>query len=161
MSFCGVGLPCTCVHPTPPPVVPQPLSPWLDRKQSGLCALGPLQLVPFSPCWGTEGGGIAGKGNASSLMGQTGAEEVLRRHFLYGDIEGKTEGVLHSPGWGAFTGEEGREGLKRSGSKLQLCPEPSPPWLCLGIAGGVQGGGGAGVTKSAHYLVSLPWVSSC
>lgn len=44
-----------------------------------------------------EGGHVAGKGNASSLVGQTGAEGVLRRHFLYGDTEGKTEGALHGP----------------------------------------------------------------
>lgn len=131
-----------CPPPTPPPpAVPPPLSPWLDRKQSGLCAPGTFLLVPLSPCRGMEGGGVAEKGNASFLVGQTGAEGALRRHFLYGDTEGKTEGALHGPdGRPHWRGRTRR--AERSGFKFRLCPEPSPPWLCLGTAGGVRGGGG-------------------
>lgn len=53
---------------SPRPVLPTPLSRWLDRKQSGLQALG-LAAAGAAVLVLTNGDDMAGKGNPSSLLG--------------------------------------------------------------------------------------------
>lgn len=141
-----VRFPYTCHSPPspplPPPVLPTPLSRWLDRKQSCLCALG-RGIAGAAVLVLTNRGDVAGKGNPSSLLGQTGAGGALRSDFIFGDTEAKRGGggsLRAPPPLDALIKEEEWEGVKRSESKLWLCPKSPPPWLCLRNAGGKGGG---------------------
>lgn len=78
---------------SPRPVLPTPLSWWLDRKQSGLQAPG-LAAAGAAVLVLTNGGDMAEKGNSSSLLGQTGAGGAFRSHFIYGDTEAERGGGL-------------------------------------------------------------------
>lgn len=94
MCFCGSGFPTPVIlplPPLPPPVLPTPLSRWLDRKQSCLCALGP-GIAGAAVLVLTNRGDVAGKGNPSSLLGQIGAGGALRSDFIFGDAEAKRGG---------------------------------------------------------------------